>query len=722
VSGRQTAQHQTRQLGRRDIGGIEVVLQEERVHIRPHHQIDRHGSFVQRCFAFEVTALPTLLEYVLQQLLHARLIGMHRLPAPRGRGRGNVIQLAIAKKQPKARLGCHFEHPPQLFGRLLGLLDGRTNLAFDLVQAVGANHLADGLLGLEELVDVRLGESDGLGEIGDRRFLVAVSAEMLGGGRHDLIAHLVVGWAAGRHRISRCCFHRLKVTAARSCRQQVTIWYYGHHSHPMSHAMQPKNLFSVLIAAGLLTSCAVGPDYVQPDVPMPKRFQGQAAVDQRHASVSADLATWWAGFGDPQLARFVALALEQNLDLAQAAARVAQARAGLRAANAALLPSGNITGHAARMYQSVETPLGRVLNSTPNFDRYGNDYEADFNASWELDLFGGRRREREAALAEYQASEAGAVATRLAVAAQTADIYISIRGLQARLQVARNQVRTQQHLLSTIQLLYSKGLAADLQVGQAEGALAQVQASVPVLEAGLEAAMNALDVMLGAQPGTHRSELVDAGNVPVAPRISATGSPSELLRRRPDLIVAERHLAASNARIGAAIAEYYPKVSLSGLIGSATSVASGNLFTSGANQAAGVAGLRWRLFDFGRINAQIEQAKGQQAEALAAYRLAALHATEDVENAFSALVKREEQAAVLAQGVDSLTRARTASFAAYQKGVVSLIEVLQADENLLRASDERVQAQTESARAAVAAFKSLGGGWQPQGSEAIAVK
>ncbi|HEX7910140.1 MAG TPA: efflux transporter outer membrane subunit [Paraburkholderia sp.] len=486
--------------------------------------------------------------------------------------------------------------------------------------------------------------------------------------------------------------------------------------------MPPKHILAVLIAASLLTGCAVGPDYVRPDVSMSEQFQNQAAVERRHAAASADLTMWWTGFGDPQLTQFVALALEQNLDLAQASARVAQARAGLGAASAALLPSGNVSGQAARVYQSVETPLGRVLNSTPGFDRYGNQYEADLTASWELDVFGGLRRGREAALADYQASEAAAAATRLAVAAQTADIYIIIRGLQARLNVARRQVQTQQDLLSTVNLLYGKGLAAELQVEQAEGALAQVRASVPVLETGLDAAMNALDVMVGVQPGTHRAEVMEARDIPVAPQIAATGSPGELLRRRPDLIVAERRLAASNARIGVAIAEYYPKLSLGGLIGSATSVASGNLFTSGANQAAGVLGLRWRLFDFGRINAQINQAKGQGAEMLAAYRLAALHATEDVENAFSAMIKRDEQAAVLAQGVDSLGRARAASFAAYQKGVISLIEVLQADENLLRASDERAQAQAESARAAVAAFKALGGGWQSRESEAVAIK
>lgn len=486
--------------------------------------------------------------------------------------------------------------------------------------------------------------------------------------------------------------------------------------------MLPKRSLVIFAIASLSAGCAVGPDYAKPDVPVPQRFQGQTAVEQRPSKSAADLPEWWAGFGDPQLTHFVQLALAQNLDLAQAFARVTQARAGLGAANAALLPSGSVGADAARAYRSVETPLGRVLSAQPGFDRYGNAFEANINAGWEVDLFGGLRRSREAALADYQASRAGAIATRLAVAAQTADIYITIRGLQARLKVARDQVRTQEELLSTINLLYGKGLAAELQVRQTEGALAQVRASIPPLEVGLDAAMNALDVMLGTLPGTHRAELAQDVDIPAAPQIAVGGSPGELLRRRPDLIVAERRLAASNARIGVAIAEYYPKFSLSGLIGSATSVGAGSLFGSGASQYAGVLGLRWRLFDFGRINAQIDLAKGEEAEMLAAYRLAALRATEDVENAFSALVKREEQAAVLTQGVNALGRARAASFAAYQKGVVSLIEVLQADENLLRASDARAQAQTESARAAVAAFKALGGGWGPEESIAVAGK
>ncbi|MCG5047461.1 efflux transporter outer membrane subunit [Pectobacterium brasiliense] len=485
---------------------------------------------------------------------------------------------------------------------------------------------------------------------------------------------------------------------------------------------------SLVVTTSLMAGCAVGPDYHRPDAPLADRYQAQSAAQRSSAQPSvakssfanqestaqaANLAVWWESFNDPLLSQLVSRALAQNLDLAQASARMSQARAGLGAATAALLPSGNISGQSTRAYQSIETPQGQLLNSVPGYSRYGNAYEADLNASWELDVFGGLRRGRQAALADYQASEAGVAATRLAVAAQTADIYITLRGLQTRLAIANIQVKTQQELLDKVQLLHSKGLAAEYQVRQTEGALSQVQATVPALQTGIDAAMNALDVMLGTPPGTHRAQLSTSQAIPQPPALIATGTPADLLRRRPDIIVAERHLAASNARIGVAISEYYPKFSLSALLGSATSVSSGNLFSSSASQSAGVLGLRWRLFDFGRINAQIDQAKGQEAEALAAYRLSVLRATEDVENAFSALVNRETQSATLAAGETALASARQSSFIAYQKGTSSLIDVLHADETLLQTSDARAQAQTESARAAVATFKALGGGWQP---------
>ena len=477
--------------------------------------------------------------------------------------------------------------------------------------------------------------------------------------------------------------------------------------------MPALRILALLVSTSLAAGCAVGPDYLRPEAPLAEQYIGQAGVEARTATTITNFQVWWEGFGDPQLSALINKALAQNLDITQAQARVTQTRAGLSAANAALLPFATLNGQAARAYQSVETPLGQVLDATPGYDRYGNSYDANLNASWELDLFGGLRRGREAALADYQASEAGVVATRLAVAAQTADIYTTLRGLQTRLAIAQQQVDTQQALLESVRLLYGQGLAAAYEVQQTEGQLSQVKASMPVLQTGLDAAMNALDVMLGSPPGTHRVELSGASAIPRAPQLAATGSPADLLRRRPDLIAAERRLVAANARIGVAISEYYPKFSLSALLGSATTQG-GSLFSGGAAQSSGVLGLRWRLFDFGRINAQIDEAKGQEAEALAAYRQSVLRASSDVENAFSALVNREAQATTLTAGEASLSSARQSSFIAYKSGAASLIDVLNADETLLRASDERAQAQTESARAAIAAFLALGGGWNPQ--------
>lgn len=468
----------------------------------------------------------------------------------------------------------------------------------------------------------------------------------------------------------------------------------------------------VLAVTSTLVGCAVGPDYKKPDVTLTDHYLAATQVEQRSAIKDATFDTWWEGFNDPLLTRFVTIAFNQNLDLAQASARISQARSGLSMTNVALLPSGNLSASAARNHQSLETPLGQLLNATPGYDRNGRQYEANMSASWEMDLFGGLRRDQEAAMAEYQASEAGRNATRLAVAAKTADLYILIRSLQNRIAIAQHQVETQQKLETLVELLHSRGLAPTRELDQAKGSRAQTQATIPALEASLEEAMNGLNVMLGVPPGTYRNELATVQSIPSSPQITTMGTPSDLLRRRPDLIMAERRLAASNARIGAAVAEYYPKFSITALIGTATALSSGNMFSSAANQATGVLGLRWRLFDFGRINAQIDLAKGQEAEAMAAYRQAALRATEDVENALSSLIKREEQTSFLMQSETSLSQARDSSFVAYQKGAVSLIEVLHADENLLRTSDAKAQAQTETARSAIAAFKALGGGWE----------
>jgi len=470
---------------------------------------------------------------------------------------------------------------------------------------------------------------------------------------------------------------------------------------------------SLSLLALLLSGCAVGPAYVEPDVAPPPAFlEGQAVEAATAGGQAVDLVSWWRAFDDPLLARLVERALAQNLDLEQAAARVAQARASLRGANAALLPSGAISGSAAETYQSLETPQGRIASALPGFEREAQAYDIGVGASWDIDLFGGEDAARDAARADWQASTAAASAARVSVAAQTADTYVAIRGLQARLAVARERMAVQKRLVDLVGLQYRAGIAAEYQLRQAEGALAQVSAAVPELEEQRDKAMNALDMLLGLQPGALRGDLAAAVPIPSPPAVSSAGGPAALIRRRPDIIAAERTLAATNARIGVAISEYYPKFSLSGLLGTAT-MSAGGLFGGNSVQASGILGLRWRLFDFGRIDAEIAAAKGRNAEALAAYRLAVLRASEDVENAFSSLVKQQDRGKILAKGETALAAARGSSFAAYKGGVASLLDVLEADRRLLEVRDAEIQARAATARAAVGSFRALGGGWEP---------
>src|SRR5687767_10206953 len=249
-------------------------------------------------------------------------------------------------------------------------------------------------------------------------------------------------------------------------------------------------------AATLLAGCAVGPKYVEPSVTSPSAFMGGPPVDASAERASkVDLVNWWRSFNDPLLASLVERALAQNLELQQASARVVQARAALRHAKADLLPSGQVSGHASENYQSTESPQGRIASAMPGFEREAQVYELNLGASWELDLFGGKDAARDAARADWQASAAAASAARLTVAAQTADTYVAIRSLQVRLEVARDQQRIQQQLVDLVALQFRKGVAAELQLRQAEGALSQVKASVPELEQNLEGAMNALDVL-----------------------------------------------------------------------------------------------------------------------------------------------------------------------------------------------------------------------------------
>ncbi len=474
-----------------------------------------------------------------------------------------------------------------------------------------------------------------------------------------------------------------------------------------------RTLLAVTLTSMLaLAACASGPNYHQPDLALTQTFHAPNAATA--APSAADDARWWARFGDPELTRVVERAADQNLTLAQARARVLQSRAAARAAGAALLPTVDASGSAARVQQSLLSPIGEIGRHLPGFQRDYDQYDLGAAASWEIDLFGGLRRGREAARAEDLATRDQADAVRLSVTAETADAYLQLRAYQARIAVAEREVQVQRDLVALISNRVGEGVAPDRDLHTAQAALEGVRATLPPLIAGRDAQLNRLDVLMGAQPGTYQAESAATAPIPSAPMLSAGEGPADLIRRRPDVAAAEQRLAAANARIGEAISDYYPKVSISGLIG-VDSLAVGKLFTGDALQGQGGIGLRWRLFDFGRVDAEVAAAKGRDAEALAAWRADALVATEEVEDAFSDLTQQQARADALSRQIDELTRARAQAEQAYAAGVISLVEVRDADRDLLAASDQLAQARAGAARAAVACFRALGGGWQPPG-------
>ena len=468
---------------------------------------------------------------------------------------------------------------------------------------------------------------------------------------------------------------------------------------------------SVLAIGLFLQGCSVGPRYKSP-VPgidmVP--FHHKVETSNNSASSAPSLDQWWAGFNDPTLVSIVERTLSQNLDLAASLERVNQARALAAGAGAKLYPAGELGVSAAAARQSLRGNLGTISSLAPTFRRDIHEYTIGPAASWELDIAGGIRRNAAAARDEVQAAEADRIGTRIMVAGDAADAYLQIRGYQARLVIAEDQIDTDEKLLKLVQNRYDAGAAARREIAQAEALLQQARATIPGLRLSLEKQLNRLDVLMGAQPGTYARELDTPKPIPSIPAI-ANQQPTDVLRRRPDIIAAERRLAASNERIGVAIAEYYPKLSLSGLLGF-DSLNSGHLFTAAAFQPAAVGGLRWRLFDFGRVDAEVKQARGANAEALIAYRLAVLKAAEDVENALASLAETQAYIVEIQGEVQSLTRARDLSQEAYRAGSITLTDVLDADRELLTAQDQLDANRTDAARAAVGVFRAFGGGWQ----------
>jgi NodT family efflux transporter outer membrane factor (OMF) lipoprotein len=460
----------------------------------------------------------------------------------------------------------------------------------------------------------------------------------------------------------------------------------------------------------LLTGCAsVGPDYHAPP-PDLKPLRAPAELPQPASNSTVALDTWWQGFHDPELTRIVERAQSQNLDLAASLARVEQARAVAKAAGAQRLPSVDLAIQTDTEHQSLVSPIGGLASVTPGYKRNETLYDEGIGASWEADLFGGLRRGEEAAKAEAQAAEADRMGVRVSVTADAADTYFQIRGDQQRLQLAQQQIDVDSHILALIQERNAQGASSDRELAQAQALVEQAQATLPPLRLSLQTNFNRLDVLMGAQPGTYAAELGTASMQSALPPIHGELQPEALLQRRPDIIAAERRLAVSNARIGVAIADYYPNVSLAGLLGF-ESLGSASLISAASFQPQIVMGLRWRLFDFGKVDAEVRQAKGAHAEALAHYRQTVLRAAEDVEDGFTSVAQYENQSREIDAEVVALKRANRTTEEAYEAGSIAMIDVLDTERQLLVAQDDGARAHTNALRAAVFSFRAMGGGW-----------
>jgi NodT family efflux transporter outer membrane factor (OMF) lipoprotein len=490
----------------------------------------------------------------------------------------------------------------------------------------------------------------------------------------------------------------------------MSSWSQDIESQPLAVRPRVQHIVLASLAATAIVGCAVGPEYRRPNDDLHPFHASIPPVAANAIGGEEGLGTWWTGFNDPVLAQVVERAREHNLSLSAALARVQGARAVENHAGAAQLPVSGFESQAARIHQSLQSAMGQIGSHLPGFDRNQTLYDVGVSASWEIDLFGGLRRARQAAGAEYQAAEAAHAGTRITVTADTAAAYLTIRGIQARRRLVTRQIDVSAQMLSLTLERFRSGVANVREVAAAETQLAQLKASIEPFDIELEIQSNRLDVLIGQQPGTAADALREPADIPRVPPIPGPGTPTEVLRRRPDVVAAERTLAAAHARIGQALSEYYPKVSIGALVG-AESMSTSGLFTSATFQPEAVAGLRWRLFDFGRVGAEVSLARAEHAEALAEYRNSILHAAEDVEDAFTVLAKLQVVQTQMEATVAALDRSLRAAKDSRLVGAESQLTVLDAERQLYVAQEALALARQNSCLAAVGTFRAIGGGW-----------
>jgi len=467
-----------------------------------------------------------------------------------------------------------------------------------------------------------------------------------------------------------------------------------------------------LVALLAVAGCTVGPNYERPSVSSAASFRAA------NGPAPVDTAPWWTMFHDPVLDALEAKALAGNLSLEQALARIDQATASQKAAQAAQLPAALLDATAARQMQSLNSGFGELSRYAPLFaqipgapqstalDRTVNNFNPQIGASWDIDFAGGLRRQSQAARAEAAAARAGADATRLGISAELADAYISFRGTEGQLAQVKALTETLDQQAAIMAVRVRMGTAPRTALDAAQARAAETAANLPLLRANAEAQRNRIAVLIGQSPSLPLPELDQAAPLPHADAFGA-GLPADILRWRPDVQVAEDQLIAANARIGAAMADYYPRISLSALIASNTTHLA-TLFSPDSGVLQGAVGLHWRLFDFGRVDAEVRAARGKDREAVALYRETVLRASEDVETGFVRLQAAQDHVEALRKRRDLLAASAHSAHVAFQTGQISRDAALDAERALTAAEADLTIAETDAARAAVAARRALG--------------
>lgn len=456
----------------------------------------------------------------------------------------------------------------------------------------------------------------------------------------------------------------------------------------------------LLAAVFLASACAVGPDYVRPDPPLPAGWQTDPAGFEVVAG--AQVGRWWDAFGDPELSLLVERAVAANKDLVLATARVAEAQSLYKATRSAEFPS--IDSDAG-----VDYERSSVNALFPG----GNDatvWSVGVSASWEVDIFGRVRRAVESSDANFQATEEDRRGVLVAVIAQVASAYVDVRTVQRRLDVARQNLASQGKIVDLTKIRFEGGIASSLDVAQAESIYANTRTFIPPLEAELARQINRLSVLLGENPGPLASELTATAPIPAPPAEMTVSLPVDMVRQRPDVRASERQLAAQTAKIGVATADLYPRLTLLGTFGfDATDFK--DLFQGPSRSYSVGPAVRWNVFDAGRIRALIGAEEARTVGALAVYEQTILQALEEVENALVTYARLREQREASIDAIRAATTALDLATALYKDGLADFQNVLDAQRTLLTYQDQLARVDGDSVQSLVQLYRALGGGW-----------